>query len=100
MEGDVEGQRNPRRKRKRRKSGNGIGRVVPDGYHTRSMAAAQVGRSIDTLKRWQETGVYKPTTQMVVGSLRVWLYSDADIELMKEVAAMQRPGKKAKPKTA
>lgn len=91
----MEVQRNPRRIKRKKPVLNGIQQVVPDGYHTRAMAAARVGRSVDTLKRWQETGLYKPKFQMVVGNgLNVWLYSDYDIECMKEVAAMQRSGRR------
>lgn len=97
----MEVQRNPRRIKRKKPVLNGIQQVVPDGYYTRAMAAARVGRSVDTLKRWQETGLYKPRFQMTVGKgLHVWLYSDHDIDAMKEVASMQRSGRKAKSKTA
>lgn len=97
----MEVRRNPRRVKRKKPVLNGIQQVVPDGYYTRAMAAAKVGRSVDTLKRWQETGLYKPKFQMMVGQgLHVWLYSEHDIEAMKEVAAMQRRGRKAKSKPA
>lgn len=92
--------RNPRRVKRKKKSGNGIESVIPDGYYTRHKAAQKVGRSIDTLKRWQESGLFKPTHQTAVGGLNVWLYTEADIEAMKTIASEQKPGRKPKPKSA
>lgn len=75
-------------------------REVPSGnYHTRRRAAERVGRSVDTLKRWQRDGTFVPTRSMKVGELTVWLYSDADIETMKVIASTMHPGRRAKGET-
>lgn len=76
--------------------GNAIGHSFPDGYYTRGMAAKMVGRSIDTLKRWHDEGVYVATRQVAYGELLVWAYSDEDIAELKKIAADYKPGRKPK----
>lgn len=83
--------------------GNGIGGMVPDGWYTRADAARQVGRDPDRLKTWHRKflagdksfEVAAPSGHMMAGALKVWLYSDEDIEKMKTWVATQRPGRKA-----
>jgi predicted site-specific integrase-resolvase len=77
--------------------GNGIGHLTPDGYFTVAEVAERCGRSVDTIKRWNKTGLFKPSHVMRVGKLSVWLYSEQDIAEMKEIAVKQRPGRKPKP---
>jgi DNA-binding transcriptional MerR regulator len=79
--------------------GNGIGIKAPEGMHVRTDAARLIGRSPDTLKRWHQQGIAIPSECMQAGKLRVWLYTAEDIEHLKEIAASQRPGRKAKAKT-
>lgn len=73
-------------------AGNSIGGMVPDGWHLRSEAAVLVGKSFDTLRRWDRDGIYKPSGQMKVGRLTCHLYSDADIEAMRNIANTLKPG--------
>lgn len=89
-------------KKKAVNSGNGIGGMVPEGWHTRAEAAGLVGRDPDRLKTWHRKYLAgdkayekaSPSGHMMAGTLKVWLYSDTDIEAMKEFAANQKPGRK------
>lgn len=73
-----------------------VRQMYPPRY-TVQQAAALVGRSVDTLKRWQKTGVYAPSDENAehFGKLRVPLYTDDDIKKMRQVAREQKPGRKA-----
>lgn len=77
-------------------SGNTIGATVPDGWHTMAKAARLVGRSRDTLRRWKDDDIFIPSGYMQSGQLQVALYSDADIEAMKELSKTLHPGKRRK----
>lgn len=77
-------------------SGDSIGKLTPDNLHTRKQAAHLVGRSVDTLKRWQKIGACVPSESMKAGSITVWLYTDEDIRKLIERAKTQRPGRKKK----
>ena len=77
-------------------TGNGIGSITPEQWLTRSKAAHKVQRSVDTLKRWQRSGLCVPSGKMKVGTLEVWLYSETDIERLLELARTQKPGRKTK----
>ena len=78
---------------------NGVISRVPDGYHTRSQAAALIGKSRDTLKRWHNNGTYEATEYMEAGKLQVWLYSDDDISKLKEIAENISPGRRYQKET-
>jgi DNA-binding transcriptional MerR regulator len=77
-------------------AGNSIGAKAPDNWYTRSRAARLINRSPDTLKRWHKSGLFIPSGNMSAGKLKVWLYSDSDIQTLKEVAQKQKPGRKPK----
>lgn len=79
--------------------GGTIGMTVPDGWFTVGQAAAQCGRSTDTLKRWARSGRFRPSGVMRAGELDVSLYSERDIELLREVAANTHAGRPTKNKT-
>lgn len=70
--------------------------VIPDGWYARSTAAALIGRSKDTLKRWQREGTYEPSGYIVKGELTIWLYSDEDIEAMQDIAGSMKAGRPKK----
>lgn len=74
----------------------GIGNLAPDGWYTLSQASDLVGRSRETIKRWHSSGTYRATNQMRVGKLRVWVYSDEDIQNMREVAESMQFGRPRK----
>jgi hypothetical protein len=70
-----------------RPRGNGIADCVPDGYRTVSQVADDVGRSVDTLKRWRRSGTFVPEYFMRVGpdrKMKVWLYSENDVEQIRK----------------
>lgn len=77
--------------------GNRIGDVVPEGWYTRGQASKLCGRSVDTLKRWQKSPAGPhPSGKMQAGELWVWLYSEDDIEELRQAAATRRPGRPSK----
>lgn len=68
--------------------------VPPKGKYTRRMAAEEIGRSSDTLRRWQREGLCEPSSSMQAGQLTVWLYTKRDLKRLEKIAASQRPGRK------
>lgn len=72
----------------------GIKGLVPEGWHLVSEAAELVGRSADTLTRYRKEGTFIPSGHMKVGTLKVYLYSEADIVELKALAETIRPGPK------
>lgn len=70
----------------------GIPSKVPEGWYTVSKAAALVGRSADRLTEWRKTGVFIPTGWMQLGQTVVHLYSDEDIEEIKDLLRNYTPG--------
>lgn len=71
-----------------------VRRMHPPRYTTGEVAG-MVGRSFDTIARWRRTGLVMPSDSFMFGSVRVWLYTDDDVERLKELAKVQRPGRKA-----
>lgn len=80
----------------KRQAGASIRDMVPDGWYLTSDAAALVGRSADTLRKYKRDAIYVPEGFMWAGTLKVALYSVKDIDALRKVAAEQRPGPKAK----
>lgn len=78
--------------------GNSIGHIVDTmpGKYTVSQAAAMVGRSVDTLRRWREEGVFVPASTMTnsTGGVIAYLYSEEDIVALRKIAAEMKPGPK------
>lgn len=72
---------------------NTMGSIAPPGWHTKEEAARLVGRSKDTLKRWMQDGTYEPGGFIQRGKLTIWLWSDADIERMRDIAKTKRSGR-------
>ena len=68
--------------------------MVPTRYTT-SQAAALVGRSVDTLRRWREDGVFEPSDHRDFGHTRVWLYTREDIDNMRKIARSMKTGPKS-----
>ena len=81
-------------------TGNTIGRNAPDGTVTTATAAFLVNRSVDTLRRWHKKGEFVPSSSMQAGQLTVFLYTDEDIQKLKEFARRQRPGRKKQSKSS
>jgi hypothetical protein len=72
-----------------------VRRMSPARYTVRE-AADLVGRHPDTLVRWRKTNIYKPSDSMKMGKIKVHLYTDADIEGMKQLAKVIHPGRPRK----
>lgn len=70
-------------------------RAMSPPRYTTSEAARLVGRSEDTLVRWRKDDVYVPNEKRSFGAVKVWLYTEADIALMKDLCKQIRPGRKA-----
>ena len=66
----------------------------PPRFTTTDVAKA-VGRSVPTIVRWRRQGLFVPTEVQRFGKTDVYLYSEADLRAMKQLAAQQKPGRKA-----
>lgn len=62
--------------------------------YTRKQAAELVGRSADTLVRWRDTGVYRPSDSTWFGHIEVDLYTPKDIAALKKIAKTMKTGRK------
>ena len=70
-------------------------RAMTPPMYTTSQAAELVGRSRDTLKRWRDGGIYKPSDKRKFGKISVNLYSNEDIVAMRKIVRTIHPGPKA-----
>lgn len=66
-------------------SGGGPSRNVPVGCYTVSQAANITGVSPDTLRRWRKTKVLVPSEKRRNGKLWVYLWTDADLEKVRQL---------------
>lgn len=73
-----------------------IQRKYDGEFITTSEAAAKVGRSTVQVQRYRRRGEFVPSKIEKVGDINVPLYSEEDIERLKEFIATQRPGPKSK----
>jgi hypothetical protein len=64
-------------------------------YTTRE-AAKKLGRTLVTLQRHIAAGTIKAPTLLKVGTVKVRLWTDRDIERAKKVLASVKPGRKPK----
>lgn len=74
--------------------GHGVQRQIPEDKYTRAQIAERVGVSVNTVRRWHDTGVYTPEHSKQFGNIKVWLYTDADIAPMKAIKNTLRPGRR------
>ena len=74
-----------------------VRQMSPPRYTT-AQAAALVGRSDDTLRRWRggPNPTFNPSEEAEFGSLVVPLYSGEDIKEMKRISKTMKPGRKKK----
>lgn len=61
---------------------------------TTSQAAALVGKSTDTLKRWRTRGTVVPSDAASFGKITVPLYTLKDVRALEKTAKTLRPGRK------
>ena len=78
----------------------GPANLVPDGYYTRQEVANYLEISLFTLIKWHRNNVFIPTHQMQVGQIKVWLFTDEDIQELARIRDSRHPGPKAKTELA
>jgi len=71
------------------------GYIVKGKYSTRE-AAKKLGRTLVTLQRHIAAGTIEPPPVVEVGTIKVRLWSDRDIEKARKVLAGVKPGRKKK----
>lgn len=69
-------------------------RAMHPPRYTTAQAAALVGRSADTIRRWQKSGIYVPKHSKKFGKIEVRLYDDKDIAVMRKITKTIHPGPK------
>lgn len=71
-------------------------RAIKPNCYTTAEAAALVGKSHDTLRRWRRDGRCVPSDSLRLGETTMWLYTQDDIKVLKQLARTVRPGRKPK----
>ena len=74
----------------------GVRASVPEGFYLRTDVARLTGVSISTLIRWHKAGHLEPERCQMRGSLRVWLYSEAQVETLLQEPPYQKTGRPPK----
>lgn len=74
----------------------GVRANVPEGYYLRTDVARLTGVSVSTLIRWHKIGHLEPDRYQKHGSLRVWLYSEAQVEALLHETPYQKTGRPPK----
>lgn len=64
---------------------SGISKLTPAGWYTRKAAATAIGRSRETIKRWEQLGLCSPSGYSQFGSLKVWLYHEDDLDKLRAI---------------
>ena len=72
---------------------SGITPGLEDRYLV-SEAATLIGKSADTLRRWDKQGILHPSEKEKFGKTTVRLYTPDDIKRGQEIARTLRPGRK------
>lgn len=73
----------------------GVVGKIPDGYYTRAQVSSLTGISASTLTRWRKSGHFVPERAEEFGSIRVHLYSEAQLRRLQTNAPYQRTDKEA-----
>lgn len=76
-------------------AGGGILNLLPEGYSTLTQAAAAIGCSPDTLRRWKKDGTLVPEKSVRAGKedgpgVEIACYSAEDIEAGKKIWTERR----------
>jgi hypothetical protein len=69
-------------------------RAMSPPRYTRAQAAEIVGRSVDTIVRWDREGICSPSDSRDFGETTVPLYTQEDIEALKDTARNMKVGRK------
>lgn len=70
-----------------------VAQMSPKRFTT-AQAAALVGKSTDTLKRWRASGAAVPSDYARFGKTTVPLYTLKDVRVLEKTAKNMRPGRK------
>lgn len=71
----------------------GVLNSIPEGWHSPGQAGKIIGRSKETLKRWMKDGTFTPSGYMLCGKLKVHLYSNEDIDELRDIAGNKKSGR-------
>ena len=74
----------------------GVRSRIPDGYYLRTDVARLTGVSVSTLIRWHKIGHLEPMKFQDHGAVRVWLYSEAQVEALLQKTPYQKTGRPPK----
>lgn len=74
-------------------STKGVRNGVPAGYYLRSDVSRLTGISTSTLIRWHKIGHIEPVTSQKRGNMRIWLYSEAQVEALLQDPPYQKLGR-------
>jgi len=64
--------------------------------YTINQAARLVGRHPDTLRRWSRLGILTASDEVAFGGISVPVYTDDDIQDMRNLRKTLKPGRKPK----
>lgn len=53
-----------------------------------------IGRSHSTIRRWRRENRIVPTHYVDQGATRIWLYTEENVQRVREIASEIRPGRK------
>lgn len=70
----------------------------PTAFYSRSQVSKLTGISARTLMRWQASGRYMPQSSTHRGRVKVWLYSEAQVEEMLQDPPYMKQGRPPKTK--
>lgn len=69
---------------------------IPDGFYSTGQAGELIGRDKSTVKRWRKDGTYPANFYAEHGALTIWLYSEEDITIMRQIAGTKTAGRPKK----
>lgn len=75
----------------------GVRNGVPDGFYLRTDVSRMTGISTSTLIRWHKAGHLEPERYQEHGVLRIWLYSESQVEELLTDPPYRKPGRPPEP---
>lgn len=61
---------------------------------TVSQAAAECGKSADTLRRWRRTGFFVPSLSHMMGEVEIFLYTEDDMRRLGDIVGKTERGRR------
>ena len=74
------------------------GGEIPAGFYVRPKVSQMTGISVSTLFRWQSEGLFMPQSSVQRGQVKVWLYSESQVEDLLRDPPYQKLGRPPKNK--